>query len=156
MLRGEFIRADGLVIPNNITSWGAARILRAAMLNVDSEWWVALVNVVPEQDLQIEDLNEPTIGVNGYERIEILRSIVGWPAEGTLNGEFYVESGFLTWEAVGGDFDAAVTRMAILTSETDTDGEEVVCLSGAFPAELTVTPETAEADRKFKYRIYLR
>src|SRR3546814_18255946 len=34
MIRGEFIRGDGLVLPNNITSYGAELLLAAALQGV--------------------------------------------------------------------------------------------------------------------------
>ncbi len=155
MLRGEFIRADGLVIPNNITTFGAATILAAAMRNTVPTFWVGLCDAVPDPDLQIEDLTEPTIATNGYGRIQITRDDTGWPTVGETNGEPFIESDWLTWAATGGAFDEEIRRMFIAASETDTTGD-VFALSAALPALVEIDEATAEADRRFKYRIYLR
>lgn len=149
MLRGAFIRADGLIIPNNITLVGSGLILRGALRREVIPMAVALANCVPDPALTVAQLNEPT-GVNGYARIPVTQDAAGWPGAGTLNGEQYLESGWLTWTAVGGAFDKPVNRMAIVS------GADVFCVSGAFPAELTIQPTTVEVDRKFKYRIYQR
>ncbi len=154
MLRGEFHCANGLVIPNNITKFGAATILAAAMRNTVPAFWVGLVDGVPDPDLQLEDLTEPTF-TNGYARIAITRDGTGWPTTGEVNGEPYIESGWLTWAATGGNFSEQIRRMVIVPDDTDTTGN-VFALSAALPALLTITPTTLEADRRFKYRIYLR
>lgn len=155
MLRGEFHTPSGLVIPNNITKFGAAMILAAAMRNTVPAFWVGLVDGVPDPDLQLEDLTEPTLGVNGYARIQITRDNTGWPTTGEMNGEPYIESGWLTWTATGGAFDQQIRRMVLLPDDTDLTGN-VFCLSAALPALRTINESTAEADRQFKYRIYLR
>jgi|SRR3990167_1316940 len=156
MLRGEFIRGDGLVIPNNITTYGAQTLLGLALLNSTYALNLALVNAAPDVGLQLESLNEPTIGVNGYARIAVTRDILGWPSTGVLNGEVYYETDWAIWAAVGGDFDKAITRMALVNHPTLAVGNYVIALSGALPAEIIITPTTPEADRKFKYRIYSR
>jgi hypothetical protein len=155
MLRGEFRTPSGLVIPNNITKFGAETILAAALRNTVPAFWVGLVDGVPDPDLQAEDLTEPTIATNGYARIQIARSNVGWPTAGETNNEPYLESDWLTWAATGGNFNQAIRRMAIFPDDTDTTGN-VFALSAALPALRTITPTTLEADRRFKYRIYLR
>jgi hypothetical protein len=154
MLRGEFISESGLVIPNNITKFGAETILAAALRNTVPAFWVGLVNGTPSADLQIEDIDEPSF-TNGYARIQILRSSVGWPTAGEVNGEAYLESGWLTWAATGGNFSIPIRRMMIVSDNNDTAGN-VFALSAALPAERTITPTTPETDRRFKYRIYLR
>lgn len=155
MLRGEFIRADGLVIPNNITKYGASVLLAAAMRNTVPVFWVGLCDAVPSPDLQIEDLTEPTIATHGYARIQITRDAAGWPTVGETNGEPFIESGWLTWLAVGGAFDAEIRRMFICASQTATTGD-VFALSAALPALVEIDTATVEAARRFKYRVYLR
>lgn len=155
MLRGEFIRADGLVIPNNITVFGAQTILYAAMRNTVPTFWVGLVDAVPTQDLQIEDCQEPVIGTHGYGRIQILRSTPGWPGSGTVNAEPYVESDWLIWTATGGAFSLAIRRLMLVTSDVAVTGD-VFALSAPLPEAILIDAATPEADRKFKYRIYLR
>lgn len=153
--RGEFIRADGLVIPNNVTLYGSQKVLTLAFTDAVASFWMALCNAQPDTALQIEDLNEPTIGVNGYARQQLARTAVGWPTVGSLNGEAYIESASFVFAAVGGPFDAAARRIALLESETDVEGD-VIALSAAFPADLTVDTDTVIADRTFKYRLYGR
>ena len=153
MLRGEFVRADGLVIPNNVTQAGAQMILAAALTNQDVEFWAGLVYGSPDPALTIQDLVEPTIGTNGYARIQVARSSVGWPTSGTLNGQPWFETDWLTWAATGGDFDQTVRRVMICGDETATNGD-VFALSTPLPADLIVTPTTDEVDRRFKYRLY--
>jgi len=155
MLRGEFITPTGLVIPNNITKFGAQTLLAAALRNTVPTFWVGLVDGVPESELQIEDLEEPTLGVNGYARIQIARSNGGWPNSGEINGEPYLESDWLTWAAAGGNFDQTIRRMMIVSDDDATTGN-VFALSAALPTPRLITPTTSEADRRFKYRIYLR
>ena len=155
MLRGEFIFASGLVVPNNITKFGAESILRGAMRGEALTFWVGLVDAAPDADLLIENVTEPTIGTNGYARQQLTQDATGWPTVGETNAEPYVETDWLTWTATGGDFDQATSRMMIVTSETDLTGD-VFALSAAAPTLAAVTPTTPEADRKFKYRVYLR
>jgi hypothetical protein len=155
MLRGEFIRGDGLILPNNITKFGAATILAAALRGTDFAMWAGLVDGVASPTLQIGSVIEPTIGANGYGRIQIARSSVGWPGSGEVNGEPYLESDWLTWAASGGSFNQSTRRMMIVLSQTATTGD-VFALSAPQPAYQIITPTTPEAERRFKYRIYLR
>lgn len=155
MLRGEFHCGDGLVIPNNITVFGAQTLLAAALCNTVPSFWVGLVDGVPDSGLQIEDLDEPEIGVNGYERVEIERSTGGWPTTGLTNGEPYIESGWLTWVATGGNFSKAIRRMVLLSTEDEVTGN-IFALSAVLPDLRLIGPDTPLAQRRFKYRIYLR
>lgn len=157
MFRGEFIRkSDGLVIPNNVMTYGIRTILKAGLRNDAINLHVALANCNPDPLLAAEQLNEPTIGVNGYARQALPRDATGWPVYSQLNGETYLETKFFVFEAVDDDFDKPVNRLAIIDHATQTNGQIVVALSGAFPTEITITPDTDEADRSFKYRLYAR
>jgi hypothetical protein len=157
MLKGAFIRGDGLVIPNNITDFGAQKVLSLALLNTDNyDFFVGLCSGVYDHVLQIESLTEPTIDVNGYSRIHVTRDIVGWPGSGNLNGEFFVESDWLEWTAAVGPFSQPITRMFICGDETLTAGMPIFALSGALPNPITIGLTTPEINRKFKYRLYLR
>lgn len=155
MLRGEFITGRGEVIPNNITVFGADSILKAAMANIAPTFWVGLCDGVASPTLQVGALQEPTIGVNGYNRIQIARSTVGWPNSGQVNNEPYIESLFLTWAAVGGNFNKQIRRLMIVPTQTGLTGN-VFALSAPLPALRTITPTTPLVDRQFRYRIYLR
>jgi hypothetical protein len=155
MFRGEFHRADGLVIPNNVTIFGAQAILEGFARNVVPVFYAGLCNAVYEPDLTLADIEEPTIGTNGYARIPIARDNTGWPIVGDVNNEPYIESLALVWAAVVGPFDKAVTRM-FLTPEVSATVGNLYCLSGAMPEEFTVDTDTVESDRTFKYRLFAR
>ena len=161
MLRGEFVRGDGLVIPNNITLYGARTILAAALRNEAPTFFVGLVDAAPDPELLISQVVEPSMA-NGYARKGITRDAAGWPIEGNLNGEPYFESDWMIWAAAGGNFDKPIRRMMLVQKATNVNGDatdanlRVIALSSALPADLTITPTTLEANRKFKYRVYLR
>lgn len=156
MLRGEFHRADGLVIPNNITTYGVKSIFMWALVNTGYSLHMALANCNPDPLLQIEDLGEPTIGTGNYARNPINRGIGGWPVEGEFNGEQYFETEVIVFEATGPGFDLPINRLALVNNVGNVTGEEVVALSGPMPEEITITVDTAEELRSFKYRIYGR
>ena len=155
-MRGEFIRADGLVIPNNITTYGVRSIFRWAFRDVGYALHIGLANCNPDPDLLIEELNEPTLGVNGYARQAITRGSVGWPVYNVLNGEQYFETKEFVFTATGAGFDKAITRLALINEADAVTGRLVVALSSPLPDELTITPATTLALRTFKYRIYGR
>jgi hypothetical protein len=154
-LRGEFIRANGLVIPNNVTTAGAAALLGAALRNTVPTFWVGLCSAVYQPDLHIQDLVEPTLATNNYARLAVSRDNVGWPSDGVVNGEVYFESLPLVWSATAGPFDQPVTRMFICQTENGLVGD-VLALSAALPDDLLIDVDTAEADRTFKYRLFAR
>lgn len=156
MLRGQFIRGDGIIIPNNVTLYGAKRILTLAMTQVETNFFMALVDAQPDSGLRIEDLDEPTIGENGYARQPIERtSLVGWPTVGDLNGEAYIESKAFSFAAAGGPFDKEVRRLCFLESVDALEGD-VIALSAAFPSKILIDVDTPVEQRTFKYRLYLR
>lgn len=153
-MRGEFIRGDGLVIPNNIMTYGVNQLFMWALLDSGYALHMGLANCNPTPDLNLSALGEPTIGVNGYARQPIART-TGWPVNGTLNGETYFETASHVFAAVGGEFSEASTRIALINSLSATIGELVVALSTPFP-EVTIGPDTPVLERTFKYRIYGR
>lgn len=155
MFRGEFHRADGLVIPNNVTIFGAQAILAGFARNTVPPFFVGLCNAVYQPDLTLAQIEEPTIGVNGYARIALARDNVGWPNIGLVNNEPYIESLALVWAAVVGPFDKAVTRMFITPEESAIVGD-LFCLSGPVPDEFVIDTDTLLADRTFKYRLFAR
>lgn len=154
-MRGQFIRRDGLILPNNVSLAGAEAILAAAFQGAAQSWYAALVSGPPTLDMTSADLTEPTIGTNGYARIEIAQSAVGWPVIAQQNNEMYVESDWLTWAAVGGDFNQAIQRLALLGTSTYTAGDDVLALSAPLPTEYIITPSTDLANRQFKYQLFL-
>lgn len=154
-LRGEFERSDGLVIPNNVTTVGAQVLLGAALRNTVPVFWVGLCSAVYAPDLRIEDLTEPTIGVNGYARVGVTRDAAGWLTDGVVNGEVFFETLQLVWAAAGGPFNQAITRMFLCGTQNGVNGD-VYALSAALPDDLTINPATLLADRTFKYRLFAR
>jgi hypothetical protein len=155
MFLGRFINGNGLILPNNITAPGIEKILDMAFRDDSHDFWVGLCQGVYDPDMLIQDLTEPTIGVNGYARQQITRDETGWPVDGRANNEPFLESLDLVWAASGGDFDEAITRMFICHDETATTGA-VFALSASLPDELTIGTDTDIGDRTYKYRIYGR
>jgi hypothetical protein len=164
MLRGEFIRGDGRILPNNITSRGAQRILSRAFSQLDGTTvvdpsleinYIALGKGVYTPTVAFADLGEPTVGVGGYAREVIPFGATGW-TQAQLNGEWYVESkqfGF----AVTSAYDKPVNRL-ILTGASGADVNSVGtpwAVSSPFD-ELTIDASTPDILRTFKYRLYLR
>lgn len=101
-------------------------------------------------ELQIEEMTEPTIGVNGYARQAINMDITDWPTTGETNGEPYIESKQFTFTASGGDFDKGITRMFVSPESTSVTGD-VYILGSPLENELVVTDSFSA-----KLRIYLR
>lgn len=150
-MRGEFIRGDGLVIPNNITLAGSEAFLRSAFRNEAFTPHFGLVNGFPTRGGQIPDLLEPTIGTGGYARQVGARSTGGWPTVGTLGSEIYVESATFTFPATG-NYSRTVNRVMMAPTLSGLTGG-YLALSSAFP-ELQITAATPLGTRQFKYRIY--
>lgn len=155
MLRGEFIRGDGLVIPNNLMTYGVGLLFSAALVDSGYDLHIGLANCNPDADLDISQLNEPTIGVNGYARQPILRDNTGWAVQGEFNGEKYYETKVFEFAAVGGPFDKSVTRPVLVNSLDATTGVLVFSL-GTPVTEFTLDTTTPLEQRSFKYRIYGR
>lgn len=154
-MRGEFIRGDGLIVPNNITTYGADSIFRAALLDAGYDFYIGLANCNPDPLLDANALNEPTSGVYGYSRQAIPRDSTGWTVTSTLNGETYFESKNFVFEAGGGAFDKPINRLAIINGLA-TSGVIVVALSSPLPSPILITPDVDVSLRTFKYRIYGR
>lgn len=154
-MRGQFIRGDGLVIPNNVSLAGADMILKAAFRLTAQPLFAALVAGTPTLSMTMATLTEPTIGTNGYARVAVAQSAIGWPLVGTLVNEKYIETDWLVFEAVGGNFNQPIQRIALLGFNTYLGTHDVFALSALMPAQLTVTPTTLLADRRFKYQFFL-
>lgn len=145
-----------------LTDTGRAELLKMVLLGVDTtqigaggSMYLGLCNDVPALGLTLADLTEPTIGTNGYARIEITRDTTGFPNSGTVNGVPYLETADAVWEASGGDFDSAISRLFLTPEETATIGE-VWALGEALIAPVTIGPSTDAADRTFRFRQYMR
>lgn len=154
-MRGEFIRGDGLVIPNNVSIAGASAVLDAAFRSQAQAFYAALITGVPSLDMTMGDMVEPTIATNGYDRIAITQDALGWPTLDDNGQEAFVESDWLEWIAVGGAFDKPVQRIALVGTAVYNGVDPVFALSGLMPNEITIDPDTVQALRRFKYRFYL-
>lgn len=155
-MRGEFIRGDGLVLPNNITTWGAESILRAAFQfpRYNLALWMRLVDAVYTPGLQVSETLEPTLDTNGYVPREVRVDGSDWATFGSANGEPYVESVPRVFQAVGGNFSRAISRIALSPDLARTGA--IFSLSSPLPAPLLITPTTPAVERTFRYRLYLR
>lgn len=154
-MRGEFIRGDGLVIPNNVSLAGAQMILAAALQGVVSPIYAALVKGYPSSGMTSALVTEPTIGVNGYARIQIAQAEANWIL-GNNGGEAYAQSGWLTWAASADPgFDKPVNRVCLLGTNAYNAGDSIFCMSQAFDVDLTINVETPLEQRQFKYQLYL-
>jgi hypothetical protein len=154
-MRGQFIRGDGLGIPNNVSQEGARMILAAAFRNSVPSFFMAMVNGTPSPVMTMANMQEPTIGANGYQRVAIPRTAIGWPSEGVSGGDRYIESQLCVFEATGGNFSKPVNRLALVGAGSLMATDPVFALSESFNAELLVTPATPLLQRQFRYRIYL-
>ena len=156
-MRGEFIRGDGVVIPNNITRNGAyvllSYIAREAVVSGDfAQHWFALVDGFPTKMGVMGDLQEPTLGIGGYARQRALRDATGWPTLGFLGTEAYIETKDLVFPATG-DYDKTVTRIAFLLVPDLHLDYAYIALSSPFP-RLQITAATPAPQRTFRYRLY--
>lgn len=151
MLRGEFIRGDGLRIPNNITRAGVEALLRAACQNESLSFYMALADCVPDPDLVLADAGEPT-ATNGYARVLIERDSTGWPTVDDVSGEVYAETKPAVFTASGGNFSRESSRIMLVSASS---AGTPLAVSSAFTS-ITITPATAEELRTFVYRLYMR
>lgn len=161
MFRGEFHRGDGLVIPNNVTTYGVGVLLAAALTDTAPTFFVGLVDGAPASDLLITQVGEPTF-TNGYARVAVARSAMGWPVQGTLNGEPFFETGWLEFASTGNPFSRAIRRMMLIQTngltpgDTSDENRKILALSTPLPDDLLITAATPLNERRFKYRLYAR
>lgn len=146
---GEFHHDLG-VTPNNITLEGAELLLRMALQNYSSPLYVGLCNANWASNLQVSDLEEPTIGVNGYSRMPLDLDAASWPTISSNLSSAFAESKPMTWTPAGAGFDKEISRMFICVSPSALIGD-VFCLSAALPAPLKITTPFTST-----YRIYAR
>src|SRR3546814_4309144 len=92
MIRGEFIRGDGLVLPNNITSYGAELLLAAALQGVATTLHICLGKCNRKVDHDLNELNEPTIGTGGYALQSLRQDDNDWLPSGELHGDRFHET----------------------------------------------------------------
>lgn len=137
MFRGQFT-LNGQCLPNNITKAGAQQILKAAMRAEEFDIYVGLCSAVYGVNMTLADLEEPTIGVNGYARQQLSRDDVDWPTLAEQLGSPYIESKQLTFTPTGAGFDLPVTRMFICHQATGLVGP-VFALSAALSEPVDIT-----------------
>jgi hypothetical protein len=148
-VKGEFIRGDGLVLPNNVTAAGARQLLLAAFrADVGVQWVMGVAAAAVFQ---------PVMNTGDWEesansgRQLIPRDATGWPVQGEVNGEPYVESRAVEFPANTYE----VTRL-FLADQGFGQPTKLLALSSPLPTPLQVTALTPAAQRTFKYRLYLR
>lgn len=152
MFRGEYHRADGLIIPNSFSLFGTTKMLQMALRNEDFQFWFGLVKGIPAKTGLKAGLIEPTIGIAGYQRQTIARSNVGWPTIGEFENESFFETDFFTFPAVG-NYDQTINRVMFCLEQNSTAGN-YVSLSEPLPALLQITAATPLEQRRFKYKVY--
>lgn len=154
-MRGEFRFQNGCILRNSVTTSGQRQYLRMLFQNaILPEFWIGATDSIPTMSATLATINEPTIGVNGYARIQVPRSAAGWPTEGESAGVPWIETSDLVFTAIGAAFDKPITRLFLTPESTLTIGD-VFAIGAAFPAPLIVDPSTPLADRTFRYRVYM-
>src|SRR3546814_1451405 len=128
MIRGEFIRGDGLVFPNNRTSYGAELLLAAALRGVATTLHMCLGKCNPKFDLDLNELNEPTIGTGGYARQSLSQDDTDWLTSGELNGERFLETRAVIFVPTGDGFDKEITRPVIVNHRSEEHTSELQSL----------------------------
>lgn len=153
-MHGEYIRGDGLKISNSLTLEGRQKFIERIVDGAAYNMWLTLGQGGFQFDLDIEDLLEPTIGVNGFARQSLgLGEAGAWPTQGTLNNQAYMESKTVTF-APTGPFSVEIQRMYLVDEATANVGN-VISVSQPLPAPLLITDTTPLVERQFKYRLYL-
>ena len=153
-MRGEFQRADGLLMPNNLSLEGVRILLAAACRNDVPTFYAGLVTGAPTPTMTLLDMVEPTVGVNGYQRIAISRDAAGWPTQGESGGERFISTDWLTWVATGAGFDKPIQRVALFDTNVVASGNPVLALSASIGDPLVITPDTPLMNRRFKYTLF--
>lgn len=155
MLRGEFIRGDGLVLPNNLSLAGSEAILTCWARNTIPTFVFGLVKGTPTQNMTQNDMVEPTIGTNGYARIPITRDAAGWPVFGNVGVENYIGTPPLVFKPVGGAFNNEVQRVALFDTTNQVPSNPVFALSAPLPNPVVLDTTTPPEEYTFYYRLYL-
>lgn len=154
-MRGQFIRGDGLVIPNTVSIAGARMLLDAALKNIVPTFYMGLVKGVPTPGMTLGDMQEPTIGVHGYARKAIARSVAGWTTSGYVGNEAFLATDFLDFTPVGGVYDKSIQRCMLLPSTSVDPTTPVYSLSAALPAEVILDPAMDHGLLIFQYQLFL-
>jgi hypothetical protein len=134
----------------------AFRGIDTAQIGAGGDFFVGMCQAVPVDTMSLADITEPTIAVNGYARLAITRDSIGWPTEGTVNNEPFIEALDRVFVPSGGAFDQQTTRL-FLTPEVSALAGELWALSEAFSAlPKTFDLSTPLGERTFRYRIHTR
>src|SRR3546814_906690 len=128
----------------------------AALQGVATTLHMCLGKCNPKVDLDLNELNEPTIGTGGYARQSLSQDDTDWLTSGELNGERFLETRAVIFVPTGDGFDKEITRPVIVNHATLTEGQFVFSVGSSLPAAVTLLPTTPEEERTFKYRIYAR
>lgn len=139
--------SEVITIPNQFTVYGMQRVLKAAFWNEKVNWYMGLCARNPDDFISMDSLNEPTIGVNGYQRQLVPMTAIGWPEIGVVNSESYVESLPFSFTAVGGSFDKLINRLFF------TDGDYVLSVSAAMPGGLRAITNSTYSSQ---YRLFFK
>ena len=144
--RGEYIRQDGLTVPNQLTIAGVNSVLQAAFKHDESiTWQMGLCANSPGPSYTLSSLDEPTLGVGGYERVSLPFDSTNWPVLGLVNGETYIESINCVFNLLG-PIDVPVTRLFL------SNGADVMSIS----SPIVTAPELLDGLNSYKYRMYFR
>lgn len=149
-LGGEFIITDKATgvehcIPNQFTVIGMQQVLAAAFQGAELTWYMGVCAINPADSLALNAINEPTEGVNGYARVELVLNSTNWPIISNINGESYVESRDADFIA-SGTYDMQVNRFFL------TDGTYVIAISSPMEEGLHTVDESFST----KYRLWFR
>ena len=155
-MHGNFVRADGLILPNNISRAGARSLLNRAFRPTPETavWYIGLCTGAPSPTMVQSDINEPNIGVNGYTR-QNCDAEASWPDEGESGGQRYIQTKWFTFEAVGGGFSKPIQRAFITNGTAYAAGDPVFAMSAPLPTEMSIIESTPEEQRTFRYQLFL-
>lgn len=129
MIRGEY-EVNGVIVLNHFTNIGMQTILRAAFWQEPVDLWIGLCAKNPGDAVALSQLNEPTIGVNGYARQAVPMNKLNWAALGLVNGESYVRSRTVVFPFTGAPYDSPFNRLFM------TDGTYVISISSPLESGL--------------------
>jgi len=154
-LRGEFVRGDGLILPNNVSLAGSQAILTAWARGTVPTFVFGLIKGSPTLTMTETNVGEPTIGHNGYNRIAVTRDVNGWPVFGNVGVENYIGTKPLVFTPTGGAFDQPIQRVALFDSLTKDPAHNIYSMSAPLQNEVILDVSTPVEQRTFYYRLYL-
>lgn len=156
-LRGRYILIfedqEPIVLENTIVQEGAEQFFKE-LLNAAAAapLHLGLCNQVPNPTDTLADIvTEPTIGVNGYARVPLLRNTTDWPLIATSNNETSATTKVVTFTATGGSFDEPYSRLFMCNVLTGFTGL-LFSFSAALPLPVTQADGTSF---NVQYQLYL-